>query len=92
MANEFVFVMDDLRKVVGDNKIVLEGISLSFFPLLELWRRFSLSELRSNQMMPALTCAVCVLIVLLYNIPNASDNPAVKVMIGGLAILRPSGT
>jgi ATP-binding cassette ChvD family protein len=32
LANEFVFVMDDLRKVVGDNKIVLEGISLSFFP------------------------------------------------------------
>jgi sulfate-transporting ATPase len=32
VANEFVFVMDDLRKVVGDNKIVLEGISLSFFP------------------------------------------------------------
>lgn len=32
MAHEFVFVMDDLRKVVGQGHIVLEGISLSFLP------------------------------------------------------------
>ncbi len=32
MANEFVFVMDDLRKVVGEGRVILEGISLSFLP------------------------------------------------------------
>jgi ATP-binding cassette ChvD family protein len=32
LANEFVFVMDDLRKVVGEGRIILEGISLSFLP------------------------------------------------------------
>ena len=32
MAHEFVFVMDDLRKVVGQGQVVLEGISLSFLP------------------------------------------------------------
>ncbi|MAI80617.1 MAG: energy-dependent translational throttle protein EttA [Deltaproteobacteria bacterium] len=32
MAHEFVFVMDDLRKVVGQGQIVLEGINLSFLP------------------------------------------------------------
>ena len=32
MAHEFVFVMEDLRKVVGQGHIVLEGISLSFLP------------------------------------------------------------
>ena len=32
MANEFVFVMDDLRKVVGEGRIILDSISLSFFP------------------------------------------------------------
>ncbi|MDG2335326.1 MAG: energy-dependent translational throttle protein EttA [Myxococcota bacterium] len=32
MANEFVFVMDDLRKVVGEGRTILDGISLSFFP------------------------------------------------------------
>ncbi len=32
MANEFVFVMDDLRKVVGEGRVVLDQISLSFFP------------------------------------------------------------
>jgi len=32
VAHEFVFVMDDLRKVVGQGQVVLEGISLSFLP------------------------------------------------------------
>ncbi len=32
MANEFVYVMDDLRKVVGEGRVILEGISLSFLP------------------------------------------------------------
>ncbi|MAI25496.1 MAG: energy-dependent translational throttle protein EttA [Spirochaeta sp.] len=32
VAHEFVFVMDDLRKVVGQGHVVLEGISLSFLP------------------------------------------------------------
>jgi len=32
VANEFVFVMDDLRKVVGEGRVVLDQISLSFFP------------------------------------------------------------
>jgi ATP-binding cassette ChvD family protein len=29
---EFVFTMQDLRKVVGQNRILLDGISLAFFP------------------------------------------------------------
>ena len=32
MGNEFVFVMDDLRKVVGEGRVILDEISLSFFP------------------------------------------------------------
>ena len=32
LANEFVFVMDDLRKVVGEGRVILDGISLSFLP------------------------------------------------------------
>ena len=32
MANEFVFVMDDLRKVVGEGRVILDGINLSFLP------------------------------------------------------------
>ena len=32
MANEFVFVMDDLRKVVGEGRVILDEISLSFLP------------------------------------------------------------
>jgi len=32
VANEFVFVMDDLRKVVGEGRVILDGISLSFLP------------------------------------------------------------
>jgi ATP-binding cassette ChvD family protein len=32
VANEFVFVMEDLRKVVGQGRVILDGISLSFFP------------------------------------------------------------
>ncbi|MBW2233363.1 MAG: ABC transporter ATP-binding protein [Deltaproteobacteria bacterium] len=32
MANEFVFVMDDLRKVVGEGRVILDSISLSFLP------------------------------------------------------------
>jgi len=32
VANEFVFVMDDLRKVVGEGRVILDEISLSFFP------------------------------------------------------------
>ena len=32
MANEFVFVMDDLRKVVGEGRVILDGIRLSFLP------------------------------------------------------------
>jgi ATP-binding cassette ChvD family protein len=32
VANEFVYVMDDLRKVVGEGRVILEGISLSFLP------------------------------------------------------------
>ena len=32
MANEFVFVMEDLRKVVGEGRVILDGINLSFFP------------------------------------------------------------
>jgi ATP-binding cassette ChvD family protein len=32
VANEFVFVMDDLRKVVGEGRVILDEINLSFFP------------------------------------------------------------
>ncbi|MFT5695906.1 MAG: sulfate-transporting ATPase, partial [Myxococcota bacterium] len=32
MAQEFVFVMNDLRKVVGSGKTILDGINLSFYP------------------------------------------------------------
>jgi sulfate-transporting ATPase len=32
LANEFVFVMDDLRKVVGEGRVILDEISLSFLP------------------------------------------------------------
>jgi ATP-binding cassette ChvD family protein len=32
VANEFVFVMDDLRKVVGEGRVILDGINLSFLP------------------------------------------------------------
>jgi len=32
VANEFVFVMDDLRKVVGEGRVILDAINLSFFP------------------------------------------------------------
>jgi ATP-binding cassette ChvD family protein len=32
VANEFVYVMDDLRKVVGEGRVILDGISLSFLP------------------------------------------------------------
>ncbi|MBW2423035.1 MAG: energy-dependent translational throttle protein EttA [Deltaproteobacteria bacterium] len=31
MAHEFVYVMDDLRKVIGE-RVILDGISLSFLP------------------------------------------------------------
>jgi ATP-binding cassette ChvD family protein len=32
VGNEFVFVMDDLRKVVAEGRVILDEISLSFFP------------------------------------------------------------
>ena len=32
MAHEFVFTMQDLRKVVGVDRVILEGITLAFFP------------------------------------------------------------
>jgi sulfate-transporting ATPase len=32
LANEFVFVMDDLRKVVGEGRVILDSINLSFMP------------------------------------------------------------
>ncbi len=32
MAQEFVFVMHDLRKVVGPGRTILDGINLSFYP------------------------------------------------------------
>ncbi len=32
MAHQFVFTMQDLRKVVGEGRVILDGISLSFFP------------------------------------------------------------
>jgi ATP-binding cassette ChvD family protein len=32
LANEFVFVMDDLRKVVGEGRVILDSINLSFLP------------------------------------------------------------
>ena len=31
MAHEFVYTMNDLRKVIGD-RTILDGITLSFFP------------------------------------------------------------
>ncbi len=31
MAHEFVYTMNDLRKVIGD-RVILDGITLSFFP------------------------------------------------------------
>ncbi|MCH7867218.1 MAG: energy-dependent translational throttle protein EttA [Myxococcales bacterium] len=32
MAQEFVYVMHDLRKVVGAGRVILDGINLSFYP------------------------------------------------------------
>ena len=32
MAQEFVFIMHDLRKVVGEGRVILDGINLSFYP------------------------------------------------------------
>ena len=32
MAHEFVFTMQDLRKVVGDNRVILDDITLAFLP------------------------------------------------------------
>ena len=32
MAHEFVFTMQDLRKVVGEGRVILDGITLAFFP------------------------------------------------------------
>ena len=32
MAQQFVFTMQDLRKVVGDGRVILDGINLSFLP------------------------------------------------------------
>ncbi len=32
MAHQFVFTMHDLRKVVGEGRTIIDGISLSFFP------------------------------------------------------------
>ncbi|MEE2629008.1 MAG: ATP-binding cassette domain-containing protein, partial [Candidatus Latescibacterota bacterium] len=32
MAHEFVFTMQDLRKVVGDNRVILDSITLAFLP------------------------------------------------------------
>jgi sulfate-transporting ATPase len=32
VANEFVFIMNDLRKVVGEGRTILDGINLSFYP------------------------------------------------------------
>ena len=67
-------------------------IGLFFFPLFRLWQRSSKADWRNKQLMPAATCAVCVLMVFLFNIPNASDNPIVTLMIGGLALLRRPAT
>ncbi len=32
MAQEFVYIMNDLRKVVGEGRTILDGINLSFYP------------------------------------------------------------
>jgi len=32
LAHEFVFTMQDLRKVVGDNQVILDSITLAFLP------------------------------------------------------------
>ena len=32
MAQEFVLIMHDLRKVVGEGRVILDGINLSFYP------------------------------------------------------------
>ena len=32
MAHEFVFTMQDLRRVVGQGRVILDGITLAFFP------------------------------------------------------------
>jgi sulfate-transporting ATPase len=32
VAQEFVYVMHDLRKVVGEGRLILDGINLSFYP------------------------------------------------------------
>lgn len=32
MANEFVYTMNDLRRVVGEGRVILDGITLSFLP------------------------------------------------------------
>jgi len=32
LAQEFVFIMHDLRKVVGEGRVILDGINLSFYP------------------------------------------------------------
>ena len=32
MANEFVFTMQDLRRVVGEGRVILDGITLAFLP------------------------------------------------------------
>ena len=32
MAHEFVFTMQDLRKVVGEGRVILDGITLAFLP------------------------------------------------------------
>ena len=32
MAHQFVFTMYDLRKVVAEDRVILDGINLSFYP------------------------------------------------------------
>ena len=32
MAHEFVFTMQDVSRVVGEGRVILEGITLAFFP------------------------------------------------------------
>ena len=32
MAHEFVYTMQDVGKVVGVDRVILEGITLAFFP------------------------------------------------------------
>src|SRR5881396_3318279 len=32
MAPQFIFIMKDLRKIVGNNREILKGIWLSFYP------------------------------------------------------------